>query len=162
MFFGLIRRFSIIVLITMSLSFSAYRLFTLAQSWNPSFVEKNEVVIWENRLHSVKEELPAGVKREGYLSEWDFPETQLPPGLERNGYTTEWDLPPQYRQVGALNEFRLTKYALAPIIVERGSDYDWILGNFSESRFKPWLQDTIGKYEIKKIGGIYLIHRMQK
>jgi hypothetical protein len=163
MIFVLFRRFSIIALVLMSLSFSAYRLFNLARSWNPRVVEKNEVVIWENRLHSIKQELPGDVSRVGYLAEWDFPENQLPPGLERNGYTTEWDLPLQYRQIGALNEFRLTKYVLAPIIVEQGSDDAWIIGNFSESRFKPWLQDTIGTYEIKEIGGgIYLIHRMQK
>ena len=132
------------------------------QHWNPRAAQKNEVSIWENRLHSVQQELPPGVDRVGYLAEWDFPENQLPPGITRDGYSTEWDLPPQYRQIGALNEFRLTKYTLAPIIVERGADFPWIIGNFSAYHFKPWLRDTIGNYEIKEIGGgIYLIHRLQ-
>ncbi len=163
MLFAIVRRVSVIALVTISLSFSAYRLFTLAQRWNPQAAEKNEVSVWENRLNSIKHELPADVDHVGYLAEWDFPEQQLPPGIERTGYTTEWDLPAQYRQPDTLNEFRLTKYVLAPIIVDRGIDYPWIIGNFSAYKFKPWLKDTVGNYEIKEIGGgIYLIHRIQK
>ena len=163
MFLVIIRRLFVIALIAMSLFFSGSRLFALIKVWSPRTAEKNEVAIWENRLEPVKNDLPAGVNHVGYLAAWDFPENQLPPGLERNGYTTEWDLPVQYRQIGELNEFRLTKYSLAPIMVDRGANYDWIIGNFSTDKFKPWLQATLGKYEIKDIGGgIYIIHRIRK
>lgn len=160
MFLLIMRRCFVIALIAASFAVGVYRFSTLAKFWNSRIAEKNEVVVWENRLGRVKQELPEGITHVGYLSEWDFPDRQLPPGLERNGYTTEWDLPVQYRDVGSLNEFRLTKYTLAPIIVERGSNYDWIIGNFSARPFKAWLQETIGNYQLKEIGGgIYLIHR---
>lgn len=163
MFLLIFRRITVIVLISVCLFFSAYRLFTLAQKWDPRAAEKNEVSIWENRVNSIKQALPSDVDHVGYLAEWDFPEHQLPAGLERTGYTTEWDLPPQYRMPDTLNEFRLTKYVLAPIIVNKGIDYPWIIGNFSTYKFKPWLQKLIGDYEIKEIGGgVYLIHRIQK
>ncbi len=163
MFLIILRRIFVIALLAASLWFGASRLFMLMKGWNPQAAETNEVSIWENHLHSVKQELPVGVDHVGYLAEWDFPDHQLPPGLERTGYTTEWDLPVAYRDIDALNEFRLTKYVLAPIIVDRGSNYNWIIGNFSQQKFKPWLHDTIGSYEIKEIGwGIYLIHRIQK
>lgn len=162
MFLAILRRFALVGLLVFSFYVGLSRFATLITFWNPQLVQKNEVVVWENRLGRVKQELPADVTHVGYLSEWDFPENQLPSGLERDGYITEWDLPAQYRDVGSLNEFRLTKYTLAPIIVERGSDFPWIIGNFSSNKpFKPWLQEILGKYEIKEIGGgIYLIRRV--
>ena len=157
-----IRRGPVVLLVALSLLFSAYNLFVLIEKQDPRAAEKNEVSIWENRLHPLKQELPAGVDTLGYLAEWDLPSHQLPPGIERKGYMTEWDLPVQYRQIDQLNEFRLTKYVLAPVVVDRGFDTPWIIGNFSSAKFKNWLQDTIGNYEITDVGGgIYLIHRLQ-
>ena len=157
------RRFPVLLLVILSLSFGAYNLSGLIQKWDSQADDKNEVSIWENRLHSLKQDLPAGIDSLGYLAEWDLPNHQLPAGIERKGYMTEWDLPVQYRQIDQLNEFRLTKYVLAPVVVTRGFDTPWIIGNFSSVKFKPWLQDTIGNFEIKDIGGgIYLIHRLQQ
>jgi hypothetical protein len=144
MFLVTIRRASVILLIATSLSLSVYNLFRLMQNWDSHVGEKNEVSIWENRLHSIKEALPADINYVGYVAEWDLPDGQ-------------------YGLTDQMNEFQLTKYTLAPAIVRRGIDYPWIIGNFSTRKFRPWLQGKIGNYEIKEIGGgIYLIHRVQK
>jgi hypothetical protein len=142
-----IRRVSFVLLIALSLSFSAYDLFKLSQNWDPQAAEKNEVSIWENRLQSVKEKLPSGTSHIGYTAEWDIP-----------GAT--------YGKTDQFHEFNLTKYTLAPLIVHRGVEYPWIMGNFgnlSSKKIELWLRDSIGSYAIENIGGgIYLIHRVQK
>jgi hypothetical protein len=156
-----IRRAAVILLVVLSLSFSAYNLFSLVKHWDSQAAEKNEVSIWENRLHPLKQELPPGTENVGYLAEWDIDnQQQFPAGT---GYETIWDLPNEQGKSDQINEFRFTKYVLAPVIVNRGFDYQWIIGNFSKRKFEKWLQKMIGNYEIKDIGGgIYLIHRLQK
>ena len=76
-----IRRGPVVLLVALSLLFSAYNLFVLIEKQDPRAAEKNEVSIWENRLHPLKQELPAGVDTLGYLAEWDLPSHQLPPGI---------------------------------------------------------------------------------
>ena len=62
-----------------------------------------------------------------------------------------------------LHEFNLTIYALAPVVVRRGGNYAWIVGNFGSTKFEAWLQEAIGRHETKSMGGgIYLIHRVKK
>jgi hypothetical protein len=147
MLFVKIRRASFVLLIALSLLFSAYNLFRLFQSWNPQAEEKNEVSIWENRLKPIKEKLPPNTRYVGYIAEWDVP------GMP-------------YGKTDQSHEFNLTKYTLAPVIVHRGVEYPWLIGNFgnlSSKKVELWLSDSIGGYEIENIGGgIYLIHRVEK
>jgi len=140
---GMIRRSAIILLIALSLLFNTYNLFDMVKNRDPNAALKNEVSIWENRLHSMRQELPADVEQIGYAADWDLP------GVK-------------YESADQDNEFRLTKYVLAPVIVNRGLEYEWIVGNFSQHRFEDWLRGEIGEYQLKEIGGgVYLIHRVQ-
>lgn len=143
----LIRRIALILFITLSLAFSGYQTWVLARSWNPQAAEKNEVSVWENRLQPIKAKLPATVRQVGYLAEWDIPGATY-------GYTDQF------------HEFNLTVYTLAPLIVRRGAESEWLMGNFgtrSLKKIEPWLQSVLGNYTLQEIGGgIYLIHRGQK
>lgn len=143
----MIRRISFILLITLSLVFSAYQTLALYRSWNPLAAEKNEVSLWENRLQPLKAKLPPDVTQVGYLAEWDIPGAVY-------GHTDQF------------HEFNLTVYTLAPLIVRRGADSAWIVGNFgtlSAKKFEPWLKTAVGSYTLQEIsGGIYLIHRVEE
>lgn len=143
----IIRRISFILIITLSLAFSAYQTWGLYRSWNPLAAEKNEVSVWENRLQPIKAKLPTDVTQVGYLAEWDVP------GLD-------------YGHTDQFHEFNLTVYTLAPLIVRRGTESAWVVGNFgqlSAKKFEPWLQTVVGNHTLQEIsGGIYLIHRVEK
>lgn len=90
---------------------------------------------WEARMQPVRDRLPATVREVGYLSD---------------------------NQSSALiQEYSLTRFALAPIVVRPGTNYEWIIGNFTEKGFETIIRSQInGEYQIEKFGsGIYLIHR---
>ena len=93
---------------------------------------------WENRMQAVRERLPASVREIGYLADTE--------------------------NVGSMvEEFVLTQYALIPVVVHRGVDYEWIVGNFTGPGFEQTLDAQIPEgYTIEKLGaGIYLIRRSQ-
>jgi hypothetical protein len=144
MLLTIVRRVAVFVLVGISLLFSAYNLFISAKSQDPDAAAKNEVSIWENRFESLKRELPTNVGHVGYISESDLPDGQ-------------------YSTIDQFNEFQLTRYVLSPVIVVRGVDFPWIIGNFSSRKFKAWLQNEIGDYRLQEFsGGIYLIHKVQQ
>ena len=91
---------------------------------------------WEARMRSVRERVPVGVQEVGYI-----------PDSENLGSTIE--------------EYLLTKYALIPIVIRQGTDYEWIIANFTQQDFQKILDAQIsGSYTFEKLGsGIYLIHR---
>ena len=86
-------------------------------------------------MQPVRETLPRSIREVGYLSD-----------------------PEQSAQV---QEFFLTRYALAPVVVREGVAYEWIVGNFTQPGFEDILNAQIPSgYAIQKFGaGIYLIHR---
>ena len=105
---------------------------------NPAkvLVTNDGAVQWEARMQSVRERLPASVPEVGYLSDSE--------------------------NVGAkVEEYLLTKYALIPVAVHPGSDYEWVVGNFTQPGFQKIIDAQIpGEYTLEKLGaGIYLIHK---
>jgi hypothetical protein len=91
---------------------------------------------WEARMQSVRERLPESVREVGYISE-----------AENTGAKVE--------------EYLLTKYALIPVAVRHGTDYEWVIGNFTQPGFQQLIDAQIpGDYTLEKLGaGIYLIHQ---
>lgn len=81
--------------------------------WNPNGLNTDAASMWEKRLELLKADLPSqGVI--GYISEMDYP--GVPFGA------TDQD-----------EEFVLTQYSLAPLILDRGStSHELVVGNFSE------------------------------
>ena len=98
-------------------------------------VRDDGVAKWEERMQPVREYLPPSVREAGYLSDPD--------------------------QTAQVQEFSLTRYALAPVVVRPGTEYEWIVGNFTQPGFEAVLNTQIPSgYTLEKFGaGIYLIHR---
>ena len=98
-------------------------------------VRDDGVVKWEQRMESVRENLPSSVREVGYISDTD--------------------------PVGIIQEYSLTRYALAPIVVRQSVNLEWIVGNSTQPDFESILQEKIpSSFTVKKLGaGIYLIHR---
>jgi hypothetical protein len=91
---------------------------------------------WEARMQAARERLPESVHEIGYIS-----------GSENLGSMIE--------------EYLLTKYFLIPIAVHQGTDYEWMIGNFTQPNVPEILDTQIQEgYTLEKLGsGIYLIHR---
>jgi hypothetical protein len=58
-------------------------------------------------------------------------------------------------------EFTLTQYALAPIVVNKGVNTEWVVGNFGKGSFAVWEQAHPGEFSAERFQyGIYLLHRL--
>ena len=102
------------------------------------------VAEWERRLAPLREALPITQGFAGYVSD--------------SGVAC----------IACLNvddqiEFTLTQYALAPIIVNKGMDYEWVIGNFGKGTYAAWSGSHAADLEVQHFPfGIYLIHRLDK
>jgi hypothetical protein len=107
--------------------------------YRPIPSDADYISIWESRFANLKKEIPADEKSVGYVSNWDMV------GYDKDVYI----------------EFVLTQYTLAPILVERNLDHEWIIANSSSSSFMDWLSKQMTTpYTTKYFGnGIYLVHR---
>jgi len=99
-------------------------------------IQKDGAANWEERMKPVREHLPATILEVGYVS--DLEDTAL------------------------IQEYSLTRYALAPVVVRTGVEFEWIIGNFTQPGFESILDEQIPSgYTVEKLGfGIYLIHRI--
>lgn len=105
--------------------------------WYPGALGQDAATIWEDRLLALKSDLPErGVI--GYISEQDYP------GVSFNAVDQD-------------EEFVLTQYSLAPLILDRGSThYELVIGNFS-AEYEYQFEDTFGLRQVANYGnGIYL------
>ena len=58
-------------------------------------------------------------------------------------------------------EYTLTQYVMAPVVVRKGADHEWIIGNFSKQGYEDWKRANPGPFEITSLNyGVYLIHRL--
>ncbi len=90
---------------------------------------------WEERMIPIRKYLPASVHEVGYISDNE--------------------------SSAIYEEYSLTQFALAPVVVRHGVDFEWIIGNFTQRDFENILDQNISSnFTIQKIGaGIYLIRR---
>jgi len=100
---------------------------------------KNYVTKWEHDIVSLKEKLPAGQTRLGYLADWDiYPDPS----------------PDQYVF------YYLTQYSLAPLWIDRGIKNEWIILYTSQEKPKAWLDAHLKSYTIQPAGfRFFLIHQ---
>jgi hypothetical protein len=109
--------------------------------WTRDSQTSDSVSKWEKRVKPVLDHIPSTVTELGYVADWDIPDS---------GYDI----------IDQDNEYTLTQYALAPRIVQPGLDHEWIIGNFTNTGFRNWLDKNISSYKLIQIGfGIYVIHR---
>lgn len=116
------------------LSYYAYT----AKLWNPDMLNKDAAATWGDRLRGIRDDIPPrGVI--GYLSEDNYPGLPFSP--------TDMD-----------EEFALTQYTLAPLILDRGSaGHRQIIGNFA-GEFPYQFERDLGVLMVTNYGyGIYLL-----
>ena len=102
------------------------------------------VAEWERRFAPLKKIMPFKEGTVGYIS--DSPVTGI-----------------DYYNPDDQIEYTLTQYVMSPIVVRKGADREWIIGNFSKQGFEDWMHANPGSYEVTSLNyGIYLIHRTQQ
>jgi hypothetical protein len=136
-----LRGMAIISLILFSIFVAATNGLAAHAKWNEDSQTIDPISKWEKRVKPVLDHIPSTVTELGYLADWDIPDS---------GY----DL------IDQDNEYTLTQYSLAPRIVQPGLDHEWIIGNFTNTKFRDWLDQNLSSYKLTEIGfGIYVIHR---
>ncbi|HTP00782.1 MAG TPA: hypothetical protein VMJ64_05355 [Anaerolineales bacterium] len=110
------------------------------QTWKVSLTSGDPVSRWEHRLSRIQ--LPTDIRNEV-------------------GYVADWDIDPTHNPTDQDEEYVLTQYTLAPLIIKRGANYPWIIGNFTLPGADDWLSQNFKDAKIHHYGyGIYLIHKL--
>jgi len=132
------------IVISILILSSIYQSVLYLLSTNKLGSPKNDpITVWDGKLAKLKKALPAEVKTVGYLADWDIPGSN-------------------YYNADLHNEYVLTQYALAPIIVVRGSNYEWVVGNLTPEGYQIWHKTAQEKYDVVfSRYGLYLFHRTE-
>ena len=102
------------------------------------------VTNWNKQLSKLIAPIPVKRGLIGYISNEDFLGITVSPN-------------------DASGEYVLTQYAIAPLILVRGTDQEWNILNLEPENYKKWMQKNAGDFEFIKIeGGMYLVHRTHK
>jgi hypothetical protein len=80
------------------------------------------------------------------------------------GYLSNEDIPGvTFNSNDAEGEFVLTQYAIAPLILVRGTEQEWVILNLDPETFKKWHEKNQDQFEvISSGGGMVLAHRVAK
>jgi len=136
----LFKKLAIYLLVLLSAYSSITYLISTLREWNPRLVTNDGVYDWDTRLADARADLPADVKVIGYVSEWDI----LP----------DYDYPDNE------TEYVLTQFAMAPVIVTRADQHEWLLVNLSPKDFETWAATQPANIKVTKYKqGIYLVHK---
>ena len=121
---------------------------TSIESLKSSFAERSNdaavIAAWNDRLSKLIEPIPFERGLVGYLSNEDIPGTT-------------------FDSNDAEGEFVLTQYAIAPLILVRGTEQEWVILNLDPQTFKKWREENQNQFEIVRSGGgMVLVHRAAK
>lgn len=131
-------RVIVIALVLASLSASLQNLISTRDLGSPS---EDPVAAWQRRFIKLKDALPFERGVVGYISDSDVP------GIAFNAANDE-------------GEYVLTQYAMAPVIIRRGTDETWNVANLSTPAYAEWSEAHGSQFEITRFGNrIYLLHR---
>jgi hypothetical protein len=104
-------------------------------------LSEDPVARWEQRFPPLKQQLPFVRGVVGYISDSDVPGAVFDPANDEG-------------------EYILTQYALAPIIIVRGTDQEWNVANLSPEAYALWSAGAGGVFEVLPLrGGLYLLRR---
>jgi hypothetical protein len=100
------------------------------------------VADWDERFEPLKARLPFQRGFVGYISD------SAVPGIPFNAANDQ-------------GEYVLTQYAMAPVIIIKGTEQEWNIGNLSVAAFDEWNAHHAGAFEVTRLGGgLYLLHRI--
>lgn len=132
------RRGILILILIGSLYASIQNLLATPSLGNPA---DDPVADWERRFGPLKKDLPFVRGFVGYISDSDIPNINT-------------DL------ANDAGEYVLTQYVMAPIIIVKGTNEEWNVGNLSPQAYRAWSLTNQGHYEVRAFtGGLYLLHR---
>ncbi|MFH1185822.1 MAG: hypothetical protein V1755_12420 [Chloroflexota bacterium] len=104
---------------------------------------EDPVARWEVRFGPLKEQLPFARGVVGYISDSDVTGAEFDPANDEG-------------------EYILTQYALAPIIIVRGTGQEWNVANLSQEAFARWSTEDGEEFDVLPLrGGLYLLHRVE-
>lgn len=102
------------------------------------------VAEWERRFAPLKKIMPFTKGTVGYVS-------------DSGGLGVDYGNP------DAEIEYTLTQYVMSPIVVRKGTDHEWIIGNLSKQGYQDWIRANPDHFDITALSfGVYLIHRVDK
>ncbi len=105
-------------------------------------ISDDPVANWEKRFETLKRQLPFTRGLVGYISDSSVP------GINFNAPNDE-------------GEYVLTQYVLAPIIIIKGTNQEWNVGNLSGPAYAAWSKSNHGEFDVMPFrDGLYLLHRI--
>ena len=105
-------------------------------------ITDDPVADWERRFQPLRAGIPFIRGAVGYISDSNVPGIIFDPANDEG-------------------EYILTQYAMAPIILIKGTDQEWNIGNLSNAAFAAWSEHHSGNFEVTPFkGGLYLLHRI--
>lgn len=136
----LIKKLAIVLFILISFYSSVTYLIANIQAWNPRLITNDGVYDWDTRLSVLRSELPSDVKVVGYIS--------------------DWDITPDYNYPNNETEYVLTQYTMAPVVVARGGEHEWVIVNLAPKDFETWRATQPADIQVTKYPlGLFLVHR---
>src|SRR5512141_1776447 len=136
----LIKKLAIVLFILISFYSSVTYLMANIQAWNPRLITNDGVYDWDTRLSVLRSELPSDVKVVGYIS--------------------DWDITPDYNYPNNETEYVLTQYTMAPVVVARNGEHEWVIVNLSPKDFETWRATQPADIKVTKYPlGLFLVHR---
>jgi hypothetical protein len=117
---------------------------SLKSSMNERSNDTAVVANWDKRLSKLTAHIPFERGLVGYISNEDIPGAAFSPN-------------------DVSGEYVLTQYAVAPLILIRGTDQQWNILNLDSKTFAKWKQTHTNDFEVVDFsGGMYLIHKVDK
>jgi len=129
----------VIAILGIKTSIESFKSSTNARS-NDTAVVTN----WDERLSKLIAPIPFKRGFVGYISNEDIPGATFDPN-------------------DASGEYVLTQYAVAPLILIRGTNQEWDILNLDPGTYKKWIQaNSIDFKFIESGGGMYLVRKVNK
>jgi hypothetical protein len=136
--FAWVQRVFLVLIVAASLYAAAHNLASTADLGSP---QDDPVADWEKRFAPVRQRLPFARGVIGYISDSDVPGAAYDPANDEGEYV-------------------LTQYALAPIVIVRGTSQEWNLANLTRDSYGRWRAGHAAGFEIVfQQNGLYLLHR---
>ena len=136
----LIKKLAIYLLVLVSVYSSIVYLIESIQAWNPRLITNDGVYDWDVRLANLR--------------------ADLPPEVDVVGYVSDWDVLPEYDYPNNETEYVLTQYTMAPVIVARDSEREWLIVNLSPKDFEAWAATQSPNIKVTKYKlGLYLVYK---
>lgn len=136
----LFKKLAVVLLVAISIFSSAAYLLEMIRAWNPGLITNDGVYDWDARLAALRADLPPHVKTAGYVS--------------------DWDVRAEYNYPNSETEYVLTQYTMAPVIVTRGDDQEWVIVNLSPKDFEAWVSTQPGGVKVTQYPqGLFLVQK---